>query len=48
MKSLVSQAQHLELNLVLYGQPMKLSEDCGGMFILLVLVIILAAVFCVL
>ncbi len=33
MKSLVCQAQHLELNPLLYGQPMKLSKDWGEMFI---------------
>ncbi len=33
MKSLVCQAQHLELNLLLYGQPMKLMKDWGDMFI---------------
>ncbi len=32
MKSLVCQAQHLELNLLLYGHPMKLSTDWGDMF----------------
>ncbi len=31
MKNL--QAQHLELNLLLYGQPMKLTKDWGDMFI---------------
>ncbi len=34
MKSLVCQAQHLELNPLLYGQPMKLTKDWGDMFIL--------------
>ncbi len=34
MKSLVCQAQHLEFNLLLYGQPMKLLKDWGDMFIL--------------
>ncbi len=34
MKSLVCQAQHLELNPLLYGQPMKLSKDWDDMFIL--------------
>ncbi len=33
MKSLVCQAQHLELNPLLYGQPMKLAKDWGDMFI---------------
>ncbi len=34
MKSLVChQAQHLELNPFLYGQPMKLTKDWGDMFI---------------
>ncbi len=33
MKSLVCQAQHLELNPLLYGQPMKLLKDWGDMFI---------------
>ncbi len=34
MKSLVCQAQHLQLNLLLYGQPMKLTKNWGDMFIL--------------
>ncbi len=29
MKRLVCQAQHLELNPLLYGQPMKLGKDWG-------------------
>ncbi len=34
MKSLVCQAQHLELNPLLYGQQMKLTKDSGDiMFI---------------
>ncbi len=33
MKSLVYQAQHLELNPLLYGQPMKLMKCWGDMFI---------------
>ncbi len=33
MKSLVCQAQHFELNPLLYGQPMKLTKDWGDMFI---------------
>ncbi len=33
MKSLVCQAQHLELNQFLYGQLMKLIKDWGDMFI---------------
>ncbi len=33
MKSLVCQTQHLELNPLLYGQPMKLIKDWGDMFI---------------
>ncbi len=45
MKSLVCQAQHLELNPLLYGQPMKLMKDWGDIFISLV--IILVTLFCV-
>ncbi len=33
MKSLVCQIYLLELNLLLYGQPMKLTKDLGDMFI---------------
>ncbi len=33
MKSLVRKAQHLELNPLLYGQPMKLTKDWGDIFI---------------
>ncbi len=33
MKSLVCQAQHLELNPLLYEQPMKLTKDWRDMFI---------------
>ncbi len=33
MKSLVCQAQHLELNPLLYGQPIKLMKDWGDIFI---------------
>ncbi len=33
MKRLVCQAQHLELNLLLHGQPMKLTKDWVDMFI---------------
>ncbi len=34
MKNLVCQAQHLELNLLLYGKPVKLMKDSGDIFIL--------------
>ncbi len=34
MKSFVCQALHLELNPLLYGQPMKLMKACGDMFIM--------------
>ncbi len=33
MKSIVCQVQHLEVNLLLYGQPMKLTKNWGDMFI---------------
>ncbi len=33
MKSIVCQAQHLELNLLLYGQLMKLTKEWADMFI---------------
>ncbi len=33
MMSLLNQAQHLELNSLLYGQAMKLTQDMGDMFI---------------
>ncbi len=33
MKSVVCQAQDLELNLLLFGQPMKLTKDWVDMFI---------------
>ncbi len=34
MKSFVCQAQHLELNPLLYGQPMTLVKHWGDIFIL--------------
>ncbi len=33
MKSLVCQAQHLELNLLQYGKPVQLMKDWYDMFI---------------
>ncbi len=33
MKSIVCQAQYLELDPLLYGKPMKLTKDWGDMFI---------------